>query len=210
MNHAGTFNGASLFEALRVALGLRPMPWVLAATTMALPANTRTGNVLAADAVGAFPAIDTIALSVGDSFLANHEATSAHDGPYRLVAAGGASSRWSIRRVDWWNSDADAAAGSTVFVMRGQDHGGRVFIQKAPAPITLNVTALSWEKLVAPFLQASPEYLELETPADGQFLRRSGSYVLGTDGGDAAFHVENRTDDPAAPASGRLWLRTDL
>ena len=45
----------------------------------------------------------------------------------------------------------------------------------------------------------------LQTALDGK--QASGSYA-NADG--TSFVIENRTSDPGAPATGQIWLRTDL
>lgn len=102
-------------NAIAVAIGdnVSKMP-VDATTNAALPANTRTAEVLKADAVGAFPAIDGVAAGLGKSYLVKDEGgVGAHinDGIYTLTVLGDGATEWELtRRNDLTNGEGASGA----------------------------------------------------------------------------------------------------
>ena len=63
---------------------------VRAATTAALAANSRTGNVITASANGAIAAQDGVSLAVGNRLLVKNEALGANNGIYLVTSLGSA------------------------------------------------------------------------------------------------------------------------
>ena len=108
------------------------------ATTAALPANTRVGNTLTANAVGAIPLIDGVGNTPGDRILVKNEATGANNGIYVLVSAGDATHPWSMVRSPDTDTAAEAVQGAMVYVIQGTLNGKLTFV--ATAAWTLNVT----------------------------------------------------------------------
>lgn len=118
---------------------------VVLATTAALAANTRTGNVLLADAnglLGSIDGVDTATLTLPFRLLVKNEVTQANNGIYDVTSIGGAGSKWSMTR----SSDADESAEVTpdmlVGVERGSANGDKIFQLDIDGPVTLNTTAL--------------------------------------------------------------------
>lgn len=115
---------------------------VLCATTAALAANTRVGNVLTANANGALGAIDGITPTAGKRMLVKDEVTQANNGIFDVTSAGAGGAPWVLTR----SSDADESAEVTpnlaVMVERGSSNQDKIFVLDIDGPVTLNTTAL--------------------------------------------------------------------
>ena len=139
----------SVTQRIEVRGGGSSVDWkesVRAATTAALPANTRVANVLTADANGALAAQDGVTLAVGDRFLVKNEALSENNGPYTIAALGQAAvSPWSMTRAVLSDESSEVTPGLTCYVEEGTTLVRRVFRMTTPAPITLNTTGLLFE-----------------------------------------------------------------
>lgn len=121
---------------------------VVAANTTALPAYTRTGNTLDADAVGAFPTLDGETLNVGDRFLYWTGLGTSHAdyGVFVLDDAGSGSTTWSATRDPALDEDVEAVKALTVPVEGGgTTYGGHAFRLVTTGTITINTTALEFE-----------------------------------------------------------------
>lgn len=120
---------------------------VLAATTVALPANTLNpaANTLTAVANGAFPLIDTVAVPVGEDVLVKNEGggTDPRNGIFKLTDAGSPTTPWVLTRRDDANTSAKVTAGMVVPVNEGTQ-AEKAFILATNDPITLNVTPLTF------------------------------------------------------------------
>lgn len=144
-------NAAQAAQAAAEAagVGIKIRPNVVAATTAALPANTYAngasgvGATLTANANGAFPAQDGIAVIVGDRFLVKDEVSQLKDGVYTLTQAGNAGAPYILTRAtdaDSWNelvSMVVTATGGTV-------NGGLTYITTIVAGGTIGTTAVTW------------------------------------------------------------------
>ena len=120
---------------------------VRAACTGALPANTRTGNTMTADANGALPAQDGVTLSAGDRFLVPAEgggASHINNGVWALDDAGSAGTKWSATRLSSWDESAEVCWGLLVHVREGTTNAGRTFKLVTANEITVNTTALEF------------------------------------------------------------------
>ena len=116
-----------------------------AATTVALPANTRAENVLTADANGALPAIDGVTLVVSDPVervLVKNEATGENNGIYDVTDVGSAGSKWVLTRSADFDADEKVTSGAATFVSEGTVNAGREYTLITADPITINTTAL--------------------------------------------------------------------
>jgi len=132
-----------------VAAGLDPKTAVDAATFAPLPANTRTGNVLTADADGALPDIDTSFVpSAGNRVLVKNEVLGANNGIYTVDSIGSPSTRWSMTRS--WDADNTPLTGEVTpgmyTVATFGAHAGQGWFLQTPDPITLNVTSLNFQQ----------------------------------------------------------------
>jgi hypothetical protein len=114
------------------------------ATTAALPANTRTGNVLTASANGALPAQDGVTLVLNDRILVKNEATGANNGLYYVSQVGDAGTPWTLTRVSDADSDAEVTAGMYTFVEEGTTNADTGWVLTTNNPVALNTTALAF------------------------------------------------------------------
>jgi hypothetical protein len=112
------------------------------ATAAALPANTRTGNVLLADANGALGTIDGVTAAVSDRVLVKNEG--AKCGIYVIDSVGSAGSKWQMTRATDADSDADVVDGLATYVAEGNRNRTQVWALATNNPITLNTTALGF------------------------------------------------------------------
>ena len=119
---------------------------VRAATTAALPANTRTGNVLDADANGTFPAQDGVTLVVGESLLVKDEVAGANNGVYDVTDLGSGSTKWKLTRRADFDQDAEVTTGATVFISEGTANAGAQYTITTADPITVNTTSLTFSQ----------------------------------------------------------------
>lgn len=116
-----------------------------AKSTGALPAYTRVGSVLTANANGALAAQDTtVTLIVGDRYLLTDGAAGADNGLYVVTAVGSGGAPWVLTRA----SDADASAemtpGAYIVIEEGTLYGDTGWLLTTNGPITLNTTALTF------------------------------------------------------------------
>lgn len=126
-----------------VSPGGIPVKIVRVATTAALPANTRSGNVLTADANGAFAAIDGVTLSAGEAFLAQNEgggASHVNNGAYTLTTVGDGSTPWTATRAVYWDASSELVKGTVFRIQDGTTYGGKERIYRTSGA-TINVTA---------------------------------------------------------------------
>ena len=124
-------------------------PWkqsVRMATTVALAANTRTGNLIVADGNGVMADVDGITPAVGDRLLVKNEAAGADNGIYDVIAVGAAAAPFQLRRAPDADTSAKMAGGDTVFVTSGTTNGGTVQ-RLATSGATLNTTALVFDSV---------------------------------------------------------------
>lgn len=120
---------------------------VRVATTAALAANTRTGNVLTASANGALGAVDSVSLGPGDSLLVKNEAAGENNGFYTVTQLGDGSTPWILTRREDFDASDEVKAGLLVAVEEGSTNADTLWILATNNPIVLNSTALSFTKL---------------------------------------------------------------
>jgi hypothetical protein len=119
---------------------------VRAATTAALPANTRSGSVLTASANGALAAVDGVTLVLNDRVLVKNEATGANNGIYYVSAVGDAGNPWTLTRATDADANAEVNAGLMVPVEEGTTNADTVWLLSTNNPVTLNTTALTFSQ----------------------------------------------------------------
>lgn len=120
---------------------------VVLATTGALPANTRTGNVLLADAnglLGTIDGVDTATLTLPFRLGVKNEATGANNGPYSVTSIGGASAKWTMTRTTDADSSAEVTPNMAFLVERGSANQDKIFYLDIDGPVTLNTTTLTF------------------------------------------------------------------
>lgn len=119
---------------------------VRVATAAALPAYTRTGNTITADANGSIngAGIDGVSsLLNGDAFLLKDGAAGADNGIYVFDDVGGGGTPWSATRRADADSDAEVTPGLLVGVDAGTTLQGH-FFRLVCGPVTLNTTSLTF------------------------------------------------------------------
>ena len=136
---------------------LEGMLWdpVDAATTAPLPACVVDGafKKLTASANGAFPAVDTVSLTVGGRLLVKDEVNSANNGVYRVADVGDSSTPWVLMRADDADEVGEFVVDKTVHVLAGGAvNGNKTFKFATLEPITLGSTDI----LFAPYVDLEP------------------------------------------------------
>ena len=138
-----------------------PKESVKIATTTALPAVTYAngasgvGATLTADANGALPSIDGVALAVADRLLVKNQVAGLQNGIYVVTALGDGSNPFVLTRsadANLGSADAvlpgDAAAlvsqGMFCLVSLGTDNGGLGFLMTTGDPLSLGTDALTF------------------------------------------------------------------
>lgn len=173
-NNVLYFNTNSVWQALdpaRIPSKLKDN--VRVATTAALPANTRTGNVLTATANGTITAQDGITLAVGDRILVKNEATGANNGIYTVTSVGSGGSQWVLTRAADADTSSDVLTGMSMLVTSGDSQGGDTWQLTTSGAITLNTTALTFG-----LVQSKAKYNEVN--AAGTITTGSTSDVVAT------------------------------
>lgn len=114
------------------------------ATTTALAANTRTGNILTATANGIMGAVDGVTPVVGNRILVKNEATGANNGIYTVTSIGANNAQWILTRAADADTSAKMTNGVMVYVSSGTATINQIWILTTADPIILNTTALAW------------------------------------------------------------------
>lgn len=141
---AGTADtDATIMSQVR-ALGAKDP--VRAATNAALPAYTRSSNVITASANGALAAVDGVTLAAGERLLLKDGAAGADNGIYTVTTLGDGSNPFVLTRTTDFDTSAKAVSGSLVPVSEGTTHADTLFQLTTNAAITLNTTALTFVK----------------------------------------------------------------
>lgn len=128
------------------------------ATAAALPAYTRVGNVITADANGVIAAIDGVALAAGQRILLKDGAAGADNGIYEVTSIGAVGAPFVLTRAGDMALSTDLAPGMEVPVIEGATNNDTTFVLTNDAAPTINSTALVFE--------AAPGRVRLKTYAD--------------------------------------------
>ena len=162
---------------------------VLAATDVALPANTYdngvsgVGATMTADINGALPTIDGIAPIVGSRLLIRNEA-GLENGYYDVTDLGSAGSKWILTR----SSDADISEeiddNSNVWVSQGTLFSDQIFTLTTDGPIAIGTTPLTFEIASASLaelgVRSSASAFDLQfKSSEALTANHSLSYILG-------------------------------
>jgi hypothetical protein len=124
-------------------------PPVRAATAAALPAYTRTTNVITASANGALAAVDGVTLVVNDRLLLKNGAAGADNGIYTVTTVGDGSNPYVLTRASDMNASADVLPSCLVMVQEGTTQADTCWQLTTNAAITLNTTALTYAQFGA-------------------------------------------------------------
>lgn len=128
-------------DAARAGLDVKAS--VRLATAAALPAYTRAGDVLTANANGGL-SVDGTAVAVNDRILVKDGAAGADNGIYVVTATGGAGAPYVLTRADDANTSAEVTAGMFTFVTEGTANADTGWILSTNDAIVLNTTALTF------------------------------------------------------------------
>lgn len=126
---------------------------VRVATAAALPAYTRTGNVILANVNGSInvAGIDGVTdLENGQDFLLKNGAAGADNGIYRFDTIGAAAAKWQATRRYDAQSNSQVTPGLVVPVEEGTAGADTAWILTTNSPIVLNTTALTFAQLGGP------------------------------------------------------------
>ena len=116
------------------------------ATAAALPAYTRTGNVITASANGALAAVDGVTLVLNDRLLLKDGTAGADNGIYYVSQVGDAGTPYTLTRVTDADTDAEVNAGLFTFIEEGTVNGDKGFVLTTNNPITVNTTSLAFSQ----------------------------------------------------------------
>jgi hypothetical protein len=120
---------------------------VNAATTAALAANTRVSNTLTANANGALPAIDGVALTTNDRLLVKNEASTLKNGWYFVADPGSAGSPWQLTRTTDADATAEFVSGATTRILAGTVNANRRYVLTVAGGFVLNTDAVTFTLL---------------------------------------------------------------
>ncbi len=168
---------------------------VRATTTSALPAYTRAGNVLTANANGALSAAlldNVVNPQPGQRYLlrGEHLSSHAHAGIYTLTALGAGGAPWIFTRATDFDSAAEVRPGSHFWILEGDKHGGELAVLVLPSEgaIVVGTTGLTFETHSFGGCE-EPESLELEVRDHGEALEGANSVLDFKGGGvEATWH----------------------
>jgi hypothetical protein len=127
--------------------GLDVKDSVRVATAAALPANTRSGNVLTASANASINSagVDGVTnLALNDRVLVKNEATGANNGLYSVTALGSGAAPWTLTRTTDADASAEVTGGLFVFVEEGSTNADSGWVMTNDGAVTLNTTALTF------------------------------------------------------------------
>lgn len=142
---------------------------VRVATAAALPAYTRVGNVITANANGALT-VDGVAVAVGNRVLVKDGAAGADNGIFDVTAAGAVGAAYVLTRSADMDDSTDCAPGMEVAVTEGAVNMDSTFRLTNDAVPTLNTTALVFE--------ATPGRVRLKSYANLAALPTGGECQL--------------------------------
>lgn len=138
---------------------------VRVATTTALPAYTfsASANTITANANGALPNIDGVALAVGDRLLLKDGAAGADNGIYTVTSLGSAGTPFVLTRAADANVSADVVTGMATIVTAGTVNANSIFRLTTAGVIALNTTALTFSsRLTVGAAQADGDAVNLD------------------------------------------------
>ncbi len=116
------------------------------ATAAALPAYTRSGNIITASANGAL-SVDGVAVAPLDRLLVKDGAAGADNGLYEVTATGDAGSPYVLTRTQDADFDPDIEAGAAVVITAGSTLADTAWVLSTNDPIVINTTALTFTQL---------------------------------------------------------------
>jgi len=168
------------------------------ATTAAIAAYTRVGNVITANGNGAMAAVDGVTPVATNRILLKNGAAGADNGPYQVTQVGTAGTPFILTRVGDADASAEVAAGMFVYSSEGTVNGNEWFTLTTNDPITLNTTSLTFTLL--------PSLTDLASTANGEGMsligiEDSNLRITATNGETALAELALRTVASAANAA---------
>lgn len=134
-------------------------PYADVATTGVLPACTYSGAgtpTLTANANGAFPNIDGQGVGQFDRVLVKNQVLTQHDGPYRLLIVGDASTPWKLQRCDDFASANTLFDGSFIYILTGTANADSGYKLHVTGTFVLGTTPQSWTHMPGTGLGTGP------------------------------------------------------
>src|SRR3990167_2020086 len=195
---------------------------VRTASSAALPAYTRTGNDIVANAFGALPSVGGVSLAVGDDFLLRNGASATDNWLYRIVALGDGATAYSLTRTPGATTSAGVSDGMRVPVSEGV-FTNQTFRLVAPDPVVLTPSprtpglasppqTVTWNPGAAPdpanYLTTWAEVMIYLAESTGEFtvtLDDSGGGAFAIPSGTYNLDSRLRLSRPA-PAEGQLTV----
>lgn len=131
-------------DLFAVAAGLSYKESVRVATAGALPAYTRTANVITANANGALGSIDGINLSLNNRLLVKNGAVGQDNGIYVVTALGDGGTPYVLTRSSDMDNSSELSGGTTMWVNEGTVNADSAYTLITDGAITLNTTPLTF------------------------------------------------------------------
>jgi hypothetical protein len=128
------------------AQGLDTKASVRVATDAALPAYTRTANVITATSFGALAAVDGVTLVLNDRLLLKDGAAGADNGLWYVSQVGTGGTPYTLTRTTDADSSAKVTAGLYAFSTEGTNNADIGWVLTTDDPITLNTTSLAFSQ----------------------------------------------------------------
>jgi hypothetical protein len=118
-------------------------------TAAALPAYTRVGNVITANANGALAAVDGVTLAADERLLLKNGAAGADNGIYAVTTVGTGGTPFVLTRATDADISAEVTAGLYVWANEGSTLADTGWLLTTDDPIVLNTTALTFTQVSA-------------------------------------------------------------
>lgn len=112
------------------------------ATVAALSSSSYSGGVITATSP-ALLTIDGVTVEPGDKVLVKNEATASRNGIYACEVSD-AGLNFRLRRLSWFDEDAEILAGAAIFVSEGNVNGDTRWVLQTNAPFTVGTTDLTF------------------------------------------------------------------
>lgn len=145
------------------------------ATTAALPANTRNGNVLTASANGVLPNQDGVTLITNDRILVKDEDTPANNGIYTVTSVGSAGTPWVLTRAIDADTSAKMTDATLVMIEEGSQNADTAWELTSNNPVTLNTTSLYFTRVFPGYGNGEPRFPWSPTNSLGETCPRPGA-----------------------------------
>lgn len=158
-------------------------------TVEPLPAYTRDGNVITADAVGGPVTVNGVELEVDDDVLVRSEGASHVDhGIWRVTDPGSGGTALTMARRADADESSDFTPGMRVPVLEGDQYADSIFTLATDADVVLNSTALAFVPDQTRQLSSLIDDLRAQIPSltPGQVVHLKG-HTTENDGGEGSF-----------------------